>query len=612
MLGPDLILDRWQELDLMTTDDYPDADASTSSIRIAVADAQIRDHSEGDSVLPTLIDLGHVPALGGSFPQTEFPTQHFDKTNREGLGGHSDSNNGNVFLIDLDHAAIIQHDVLRSAFQLLYARYNYPDGLLTGGSTNDPSPAKMNDFYAWLRILTWTAPGNYRHNGSSSADGHGKIRSRNGSQSGTSSGNSLHGTNLSQVSDRIADLGHKPAEVTCADNDADQIYAKLLSRFKSCFDGNKDLSSPWTRTYAPYCLQTPLLAQVAIYTSSCFLHETGHLDKAVTLTHKGRAIDMLNAQLQGRSSNRGNGGPASTSTSDDAITTVIHRIMAEWYWGQTQNLNIHLRCLCEMIRHRGGFRNLGMNGLISKLTMAVMHLSAIHGNDQAVALVLETGPVLNGSHGTSQGLFDYEDVSPAPFRVSQNTPLVPGQPSFAQCAEALDIHPTTASILDDMRFLITAVLALPARPTIKDLQKVQTTAQWIHDRIHRMPADSPELLQIHREGDSLAAEAQCIADDRPSIVLSDAEPHHQESIHFTAQSPSYFDQDLQQQHTSSASPGSLTGHRGRGGSPYQEQPTPTPQVLAGGSLLSMRRQPLQLPLHLHKATRFLHQIHSTK
>jgi len=56
------------------------------------------------------------------------------------------------------------------------------------------------------------------------------------------------------------------------------LDVKLISRFKSCLDGNPDSSNPYIKFYVPYCIQTPLLAQVAIYTSACFLNETGHLD----------------------------------------------------------------------------------------------------------------------------------------------------------------------------------------------------------------------------------------------------------------------------------------------------------------------------------------------
>jgi len=122
------------------------------------------------------------------------------------------------------------------------------------------------------------------------------------------------------------------------------------------------MSNPYIKQYVPYCVQTPLLAQVAIYTSSCFLNETGHLNKMVAMAHKGRAIGMLNAHL--RSDSRSN------AVGDDAITAVIQMIMDEWYWGETGDLRAHLRGLREMIRLRGGLGNLGMNGMISKLAMA--------------------------------------------------------------------------------------------------------------------------------------------------------------------------------------------------------------------------------------------------
>ncbi|KAL1906185.1 hypothetical protein Sste5344_008021 [Sporothrix stenoceras] len=587
VLGADPILDRWQGLDLMPTDDY------------TMTDAPMAEGSDGGGGLPAFFNTGNASAFGGSFPPTGFPIQQYGDGSHEGQGhgrpnsGNAETDNG-MFLLNLDHAAIIHHDVLSDAFQLLQARQSISNELLasvSSGRTDSTSAANMDYFYAWLRILTWTAPGHYGHSNnstSSGSGGRGQSRSRNGSQSSTSSGHSLPGTNLLQITGPAADLAHLPLEATRLNVDLVRIYVKLISRFKSCLDGNPDPTNPYTRIYVPYCLQTPLLAQVAIYTSACFLHETGHLDKMVAVTHKGRAIDMLNAQLQGGSSTSGDGGPASTSTSDDAITAVIQLVMDEWYWGQTQNLHAHLRGLREMIRLRGGLQNLGMNGLVRKLAMA---------SDMAIALSLEMAPVLQGnSHGSSSSnLFDYEDLSPAPFRVSHNTPLVSGQPTFAQCAEPLDIHPTTASILDDMRFLITAVLALPASPTAKELQKVQTTAQWIHDRIQRLPADSPEPPEnnnVNSEGNGLlSTETQGMANRRPSIVLSQAEPHQQPNLGFSAQSPSFLDHNVQQQRQSSASPRLMAGHRAQSGSPHLAhlaQPSPTPPGSADGSLLSIQ------------------------
>jgi hypothetical protein len=42
-----------------------------------------------------------------------------------------------------------------------------------------------------------------------------------------------------------------------------------------------------------------------------------------------------------------------------------------------------------------------------------------------------------------------------------------------------------------MRFLLAAVLALPEKPSAKELQKVHTTSAWIHERISGLPEDAP-------------------------------------------------------------------------------------------------------------------------
>lgn len=87
--------------------------------------------------------------------------------------------------------------------------------------------------------------------------------------------------------------------------------------------------------------------------------------------------------------------------------------------------------------------------------------------------------------------FEFRDSSQIPLRLALNTPLIPTLVRFSSCAAALRIHPAVASILDDMRFLLAAVLALPAKPSAKELQKVHTTSAWIHERISGLPEYSP-------------------------------------------------------------------------------------------------------------------------
>lgn len=131
---------------------------------------------------------------------------------------------------------------------------------------------------------------------------------------------------------------------------------KLLCRFKASLDGNPDAASPYVRSYVPHCVQDPMLLQIILYTSSCFLNETGHAPRTVMMAHKGEAIRMLNDHLRS--------GPRQTS--DSAIAGVVQLIVDEWYWGETQDLRAHLRGLREMIRLRGGFAQLGMSGFLAK------------------------------------------------------------------------------------------------------------------------------------------------------------------------------------------------------------------------------------------------------
>jgi len=83
-----------------------------------------------------------------------------------------------------------------------------------------------------------------------------------------------------------------------------------------------------------------------------------------------------------------------------------------------------------------------------------------------------------------------------PLRLALNSPFIPSLPRFSSCDEALRIHPATASILDDMRFLLGLVLALPDSPSIKDITKVATTSAWIHEQILSLPSEGPTARRL--------------------------------------------------------------------------------------------------------------------
>lgn len=135
----------------------------------------------------------------------------------------------------------------------------------------------------------------------------------------------------------------------------------FVSRFKASLDGDPDIASNlYMKQYVPFCLQSNLLIQTAIYTSACFLNETKPRvgDSNVAMIHKYRAIRMLNEHIQ-----------TQRSTTDEAIAAVMQMMLNEWYWGNTSDLTAHLSGLKEMIRLRGGFRNLGLGGLLARLVM---------------------------------------------------------------------------------------------------------------------------------------------------------------------------------------------------------------------------------------------------
>lgn len=103
-----------------------------------------------------------------------------------------------------------------------------------------------------------------------------------------------------------------------------------------------------------------------------------------------------------------------------------------------------------------------------------------------------------------------------PLRLALNSPLVSSLPRFADCAEALQLDPATAAILDDMRFLISAVLALPDEPSQKALQKISTTSAWIHNRTSALPDSSPRRSLA-------AAPAAAASATAPAIVVTGIE-----------------------------------------------------------------------------------------
>lgn len=105
-------------------------------------------------------------------------------------------------------------------------------------------------------------------------------------------------------------------------------------------------------------------------------------------------------------------------------------------------------------------------------------------NDITLALTHEIDPFMYQQPG-----FEYEDPFMTPLQRTHNSPLLFDAPSFFDPTAALELHPGTAQILDDMRTLLRTVLSLPETPTIEELKTAHATATLIYQRIDEMPKD---------------------------------------------------------------------------------------------------------------------------
>ncbi|KAI5458892.1 hypothetical protein BGZ63DRAFT_361708 [Mariannaea sp. PMI_226] len=274
------------------------------------------------------------------------------------------------------------------------------------------------------------------------------------------------GLNL-PVEGPVEQLRFLPMAPTKMNKELVRIHLQLLCRFKCSVDGNPDPNNPFMKHWVPSCVQDPLLLQIVLFTSACFLAETGHIPKTLTLMHKGKVYQMLNDQLRNEA----------TQITDASILAVVQMVVDSWYWGATLDLHAHIAGLKQMIKMRGGLHKLGMHGFLAKTII-------IH--DVVMALAHEVDPLIYEQPG-----FEFDDPIMMPFHSALNSPLIFGWPSFAGTAASLQLHPSTAIILDEMRFLIEAALGMSENPTPEEIQKLVSTAAWVVDQINEFPPDTP-------------------------------------------------------------------------------------------------------------------------
>ena len=134
--------------------------------------------------------------------------------------------------------------------------------------------------------------------------------------------------------------------------------AKLLHHFKGSFEGDPDPDNPFVSDYVPWCIQSPLLAQTSLYISARSLTERQYIDETSTMRLKGSAIHTLNKHLQ-----------SENWASDEALAGVVQFVSIEWFFGEREVIQAHLRGLRQMLRLRGGFSSAGVGALVTKVAL---------------------------------------------------------------------------------------------------------------------------------------------------------------------------------------------------------------------------------------------------
>jgi hypothetical protein len=136
--------------------------------------------------------------------------------------------------------------------------------------------------------------------------------------------------------------------------------------------------------------------------------------------------------------------------------------------------------------------------------------------------------------------FHFEDRKPGGHKVSHHSPLVPSASSFANSAHFSGLHPTTASILDDIRFLVSLTISTPTAPTAQEEQKLRWTADWIHSRIQALPIDGPPSAT------SSSSSTPQSKDKQSQSTTNSANASHNPSGSDSVASPDYLYQSIRQ------------------------------------------------------------------
>lgn len=112
----------------------------------------------------------------------------------------------------------------------------------------------------------------------------------------------------------------------------------------------------------PWSVKSPLLLYIGIFTAATYQAATQKISPArspVVLRYKVKSIELLNEMLSNEDS----------ATCTEAMAAVMFLITSEWYWGNHEVVENHMKGLKEMIRIRGSLDDLGMKGFLRKMVI---------------------------------------------------------------------------------------------------------------------------------------------------------------------------------------------------------------------------------------------------
>lgn len=230
-----------------------------------------------------------------------------------------------------------------------------------------------------------------------------------------------------------------------------------LSPYMSSIDG-VDPPSFFEDQYMPFIIQSPIAIHLTILTAAYLQASIRGIqyDKAVeVIAAKVKLISLINEHI----ASNGNG------VSDDAIAAVMSLTNNELIYADERSTLAHIRGLRDMIKTRGGIAN---------IHFPILRMMLLR-TDFQVACTYECDLFLHPSEPIPTLQF-YPLVLDSPIFLSPHL--------FINSTPLHGISPVSAQILDDVRFLTTAVLELSTTPySDTSYATFFKTAQWVHMRL---------------------------------------------------------------------------------------------------------------------------------